>query len=210
MKHLLLHFWIHTLRVKSPASTGPALFGKSAFFIFIVHTVWASDLKHSFCHSNNNIPAHDNTGERSSQYAAENSCRTRYAPFTEWIAAFDTDEYLIPMGKYTSLKDVVKDAQKGGTNILSFRSSRAKLRYDYSQDEGRGRAMLDNATFLDAYNCDSSSLPKPSWADRARKQIYRADYVKYHFVHYATVRSILFVWNFLLSNESSLTFSFPS
>lgn len=91
------------------------------------------------------------------------------------------------MGNYTSLKDVVNDAAKGGTNILSFRSSRAKLRHDFSKDEGRGRIMLDNATFLDAYNCDSSSLPKPSWADRARKQIYRADYVKYHFVHYSTV-----------------------
>ena len=30
---------------------------------------------------NNNIPAHDSTGERSSQYAAENSCRTRYSPY---------------------------------------------------------------------------------------------------------------------------------
>ena len=39
---------------------------------------------------NNNIPAHENTGERSSQYAAENSCRTRYGPFTEWMASFDT------------------------------------------------------------------------------------------------------------------------
>lgn len=47
--------------------------------------------------------------------------------------------------------------------------------------------MIDNATFLQAYNCDSVSTPKPSWADRARKQIYRADYVKYHFVHYSTV-----------------------
>ena len=91
------------------------------------------------------------------------------------------------MGNYKSLKDVVRDASKGGTNILSFRSTRAKLRYDFSQNEGSGRAMLDNATFLDAYNCDSSSSPKPEWADRARKQIYRADYVKYHFVHYSTV-----------------------
>jgi hypothetical protein len=91
------------------------------------------------------------------------------------------------MGNYTSLKDVVKDAGKGGTNILTFRSTRGKLRYDFSQEEGRGRSILDNATFLDAYNCDSSSLPKPSWADRARKQIYRADYVLYHYVHYSTV-----------------------
>lgn len=91
------------------------------------------------------------------------------------------------MGKYRSLKDVVRDASKGGTNILSFRSTRAKLRYDLSREEGAGRVMLDNATFLAAYNCDSSSSPKPQWADRARKQIYRADYVKYHFVHYSTV-----------------------
>ena len=77
--------------------------------------------------SNNNIPAHDNTGERSSQYAAENSCRTRYAPFTEWIASFDTDEYLVPMGKYTSLKDVVTDAAKGGTNILVISKYTSKI-----------------------------------------------------------------------------------
>jgi hypothetical protein len=137
--------------------------------------------------SNNNIPAHDNPGERSSQYAAENSCRTRYAQFTEWIASFDTDEYLVPLGNYTDLKDVLNDAKKGGTNILSFRSSRAKLRFDSSRNEGSGREMIANTTFLDAFNCDSAPVPKPSWADRARKQIYRADYVKYHFVHYSTV-----------------------
>eukprot|EP00977_Amphora_coffeiformis_P000824 scaffold175_cov177-Amphora_coffeaeformis.AAC.26 len=161
---------------------------------------------------NNNIPAHDSTGERSSQYAAENSCRTRYAPYvscyparfvgetylnsppnfivlkqTEWIAAFDTDEYFVPMGSYDSLKDVLRDAHRGGTNILSFRSSRGRLRQEASQQDDKGRSQLRNATFLEAYNCDSAGSPKPSWADRARKQIYRADYVLYHFVHYSTV-----------------------
>lgn len=77
------------------------------------------------------IPAHDNTGERSSQYAAENSCRTRYASLTEWIASFDTDEYLVPMGKHMSLRSVVEEATD--TNILSFRSSRGKLRYESSE-----------------------------------------------------------------------------
>jgi hypothetical protein len=80
---------------------------------------------------NNNIPAHDNTGERSSQYAAENSCRTRYAPRTEWMASFDTDEYLVPMGTHTSLRQVVEQAKD--TNILSFRSSRGKLRVTASE-----------------------------------------------------------------------------
>jgi hypothetical protein len=44
-----------------------------------------------------------------------------------------------------------------------------------------------NGTFLEAYNCDGSEAPRPEWADRARKQLYRADYVLYHFVHYSTV-----------------------
>lgn len=81
---------------------------------------------------NNNIPAHDNTGERSTQYAAENSCRTRHAPFTEWIASFDTDEYLVPMGQHDSLRDVVMKAQRKKTNILTFRSSRARLLHNFS------------------------------------------------------------------------------
>jgi hypothetical protein len=136
---------------------------------------------------NNNIPAHDSTGERSSQYAAENSCRTRYAPFTEWISAFDTDEYFVPMGDNTDLRDVLRKAAKEDTNILSFRSSRAKLRRDASVPVGSGRVKLPNTTFLEAYNCDGAGSPKPAWADRARKQIYRADYVLYHFVHYSTV-----------------------
>jgi hypothetical protein len=36
-------------------------------------------------------------------------------------------------------------------------------------------------------SCDSAGSPKPTWADRARKQIYRTDYVLYHYVHYSTV-----------------------
>jgi hypothetical protein len=36
-------------------------------------------------------------------------------------------------------------------------------------------------------SCDSAGSPKPSWAERARKQIYRPDYVLYHYVHYSTV-----------------------
>lgn len=93
------------------------------------------------------------------------------------------------MGKYESLKDVIRDAAKGGTEVLSFRSSRGKLRRDASvEDEKNGKLEKDpNATYLEAYNCDSGGIPKPAWAERARKQIYRSDYVMYHFVHYSTV-----------------------
>jgi Glycosyltransferase family 92 len=44
---------------------------------------------------NNNRPAHKNPGERSSQYAAEASCRTRYGELTEWMTFLDTDEYMV-------------------------------------------------------------------------------------------------------------------
>ena len=75
---------------------------------------------------NNKLPL-----ERSSQYAAENSCRLRYGHLTEWIASFDTDEYLVPMGEHTSLRTVVENAKDA--NILSFKSSRGKLRFLVSE-----------------------------------------------------------------------------
>lgn len=59
-----------------------------------------------------------------------------------------------------------------------------------TQKETRTVSVLEkvpNVTFLEAYNCDSSPLPKSKYADRAKKQIYRTDYVLNHFVHYSTV-----------------------
>ena len=49
---------------------------------------------------NNMKPKSWNPGERSSQYAAEASCRIRYGGNTTWLASIDTDEYLIPSGKH--------------------------------------------------------------------------------------------------------------
>lgn len=42
-------------------------------------------------------------------------------------------------------------------------------------------------TFLQAYDCERTPLPKPSFGWRAKKQIYRPDFVWNHFVHYSTV-----------------------
>lgn len=113
---------------------------------------------------------------------------SRYGSQTEWIASFDTDEYFVPMGNYSSLKDVLKDAHDGGANILSFRSSRGKLRMDKSDAVYNDTAIQrsSSSTFLEAYNCDVGGMPKPAWAERAKKQIYRTDYVLHHFVHYST------------------------
>ena len=80
---------------------------------------------HRVC--NNNRPMHSNPGERSSQYAAENSCRARYGPDTTWMASLDVDEYLIPIGKQqtvrTWLERVTRDEES--TKILSFYQTRA-------------------------------------------------------------------------------------
>ena len=74
---------------------------------------------------NNNPGSGDNKGERSSQYAAESSCRLRFGMHANWIGAFDIDEYMVPMGDHSSMKDVLADAYSRGKNILNFRSMRA-------------------------------------------------------------------------------------
>lgn len=46
---------------------------------------------------NNNPNNVDSPGERSSQYAAESSCRLRFGPHVDWFGQFDIDEYFVPM-----------------------------------------------------------------------------------------------------------------
>jgi hypothetical protein len=81
---------------------------------------------HRIC--NNNRPAHSNPGERSSQYAAEASCRARYGPDTEWLISLDVDEYLIPVSKqWKDIKEWLRhvNAAEKDTKILSFYQTRA-------------------------------------------------------------------------------------
>ena len=114
------------------------------------------------------------------------------------MSTFDTDEYLIPMGKYTSMREVVDDATNVGTQILTFKSTRAVPIYSYMEPfhnhKDCGSAsdpgclhVIDGSLFVEAYNCDFDKPPKPQWAERAKKQLYRPDYVYAHYVHYATV-----------------------
>ena len=79
---------------------------------------------------NNNRPSHRNPGERSSQYAAEASCRERYGESTDWIAFIDTDEYLVPMA-HDTWKPLLDHFDKVGTHVLKMRSSRAKPRIEH-------------------------------------------------------------------------------
>jgi hypothetical protein len=48
-------------------------------------------------------------------------------------------------------------------------------------------SVRDDTTLLEAYNCDRQKPGQKTFAMPAEKQIYRADYVKQHFVHYSTV-----------------------
>lgn len=79
---------------------------------------------------NNNPNNVDSVGERSSQYAAEASCRLRFGPHVEWMASFDLDEYIVPVGKYTSLLPLLDKLNKEGRKIISFGSWRAWPRRD--------------------------------------------------------------------------------
>jgi len=163
---------------------------------------------------NNNRPAHDDPGERSSQYAAEASCRARFGPVTDWMAFLDTDEYLVPMGNYTSWKEILDriDAVEQ-RKVLKFRSTRARPRIDlldptfdpsYSncpnetevadiKTPGILSCLIPrrNETFLNVYNCEYIKSPKPERFQRAMKQLYRPDFVQSHFVHYSTVTTEL-------------------
>ena len=75
---------------------------------------------------NNNRPAHNDPGERSSQYAAETACRTRYGPYTDWMASMDPDEYFVPMGSHSSWKEILDKVDGEGRKVLKFRSTRAR------------------------------------------------------------------------------------
>lgn len=153
---------------------------------------------HRVC--NNNRPAHSNPGERSSQYAAEASCRARYGPDTTWIASLDADEYLIPTGKWKDIRDWLHhvSANEKGTKILSFFQTRALPNVDvmvpYAGNSTKCTNVIDanclmknrSKTYLETYNCEPTTHPKPqSWAWRAKKQIYQPSFVLNHFVHYS-------------------------
>jgi len=150
---------------------------------------------------------HSNPGERSSQYAAEASCRARYGPDTTWMASLDVDEYLIPTGMWKNLRDWLHHvtANEKDTQILSFFQTRAlpnvdaMVPYDGASiqacktSRGDTDAILSSClmknstkTYMETYNCEPTTHPKPqSWAWRAKKQIYRPEFVLNHFVHYS-------------------------
>lgn len=80
---------------------------------------------------NNNKNNVDSPGERSSQYAAESSCRLRFGPHTEWLGGFDIDEYLVPLTNYTKVPQLLDKLDREGTKIINFGSWRAWPRKNF-------------------------------------------------------------------------------
>lgn len=161
---------------------------------------------------NNNRPGHAQPGDRSSQYAAEASCRERYGPLTDWMSFIDTDEYLAPMRSFNknpaiTWAPLLDDFERRDIAILKFKSARSYTRVhmmDPMEDQAScGDPFTERfhqrmtpepclvrrptETFLKTYNCDSVKRPRPERFQRAMKQLYRPDYVLSHFVHYSTV-----------------------
>ncbi|KAL7438420.1 hypothetical protein ACHAXM_006310 [Skeletonema potamos] len=153
---------------------------------------------------NNNRPAHDDPGERSSQYAAEAACRARYGSSTDWMASMDPDEYFVPMGNYTSWKQILDKVDKEeGRSVLKFRSTRARpllhtlvptydegakeCTHEMAKNHNQCLTKNESMTYLETYNCEYIKSPKPDRFARAMKQLYRPDFVLSHFVHYSTV-----------------------
>jgi len=157
---------------------------------------------------NNNRPAHNDPGERSSQYAAEAACRTRYGPYTDWMASMDPDEYLVPMGSHTGWKEILdKVDREEGRKVLKFRSTRARpllsalvptydegveeCTHEMAKQHNQCLVKSEKKTYLETYNCEYIKSPKPERFARAMKQLYRPDFVLSHFVHYSTVTTDL-------------------
>jgi hypothetical protein len=148
---------------------------------------------------NNNRTFHDSPGERSSQYAAESSCRLRFGPHTDWMASMDIDEYITPVGTYESIRTFLKDLDKANTKVIAFGSWRAWPRRDLIEPPVviHNKAICEqqhpcfdvkvptSRSILQTYNCDRQLVKKETMP--AEKQIYRTDYVLQHFIHFSTV-----------------------
>ena len=165
----------------------------------VTYIPWPSQV----CNNNpNNV---DSVGERSSQYAAESSCRLRFGPHVDWIGQFDIDEYLVPMGEMKTITQLLDKLDAEDTRIISFASWRAWPRRAYideivpitdttvcwSNEPCFDLKIPYKYPMLQAYNCDRQKPGEKKSSMPAEKQLYRADYVLQHFVHYsvATVLS---------------------
>jgi hypothetical protein len=106
---------------------------------------------------------------------------------------------MVPVGKYTSLQQLLNELDQAGTKIISFGSWRAWPRHDLIEPPVpiQNRTVCDisapcfhlkipiDNTILRTYNCDRQMDKKDGMP--AEKQIFRTDYVLQHYIHYSTI-----------------------
>lgn len=109
------------------------------------------------------------------------------------------------MGKFKTVTALLDKLEKENTRIISFASWRAWPRRAFidepvgiddpevcwSNEACFDLKIPDRQPMLQAYNCDRQKPGQKTSSMPAEKQLYRADYVLQHFVHYsvATVQS---------------------
>jgi hypothetical protein len=122
---------------------------------FVTHISWP----YQVC--SNNRPNYKNPGERSSQYAAEASCRERFGSTTEWMSFLDTDEYLVPLlNGATNWTDLLRIKEEQGYQILKLRSARGKPRIDLM--EPLANVSVRETTLCGTRNTASTAANKRS------------------------------------------------
>lgn len=123
----------------------------------------------------------------------------RFGPHVDWIGQFDIDEYLVPMGEHKKITQLLDELDREGTKIIQFASWRAWPRRDFINEPVPINdpeicwhnepcfelSIQPQYTMLQAYNCDRAKPGQKTESMPAEKQVYRADYVVSHFVHYS-------------------------
>jgi hypothetical protein len=168
-----------TTRTESPLK---AVVQEFAMDDFVTYIPWRATV------CSNNRPNHQNPGERSSQYAAEASCRERYGPETEWMAFIDTDEYLVPMmsgsGKGSSnvslpslsWKPLLELKKKQGYHVLKMRSTRGRPREDLMVlPPDRDAVCVPHNRRQQHLATDPCLVPR---ANETFLRVYNCDYIK--------------------------------
>jgi hypothetical protein len=124
------------------------------------------------------------------------------------MAFFDTDEYFIPSGNWSSIREMLQGGVADGTiapetNILSIYETKAFLNYRFTEPHTDStdckptckmcdcRRKRPNATYLEAF-CEPLPFPRQYPETKTKmKQIYRPSFVLNHFVHYAAVTDLV-------------------
>lgn len=150
-------------------------------------------------HNPNNV---DCPGEGSSQYSAAASCRLRFGSQTDWLANLDIDEFILPMGNYSTMLPLLDQFEKDGKQIVAYGSWRNFPRRDFlvdpvpiadvtqcsSKDKCFELDIEPTRSVLQAYNCFRRKPGQPmKMVMPAQKQLYRPSYVKHQTLHYSIV-----------------------